>query len=95
MRALLLAGGLGLIVTGGAEVPAWPNTYPVPVVYEGFSRARVDAGESLDRLGSSQLIELQRDLTTQKEIVCLMKRSLSWRMTAPLRRLRSLAPRGS
>jgi hypothetical protein len=86
--------GLGLIVTGGAEVPGWPKAYPVPVVYEGFSRARVDVDERLDRLGSSQLIELQRDLTTQKEIVRLMKRSLSWRVTAPLRRARSLMRRG-
>ncbi len=61
------------------------------MVYEGFSRARVDAGESSDRLGFGQLVELQRDLGTQKELVRVMERSVSWRVTAPLRRLKALA----
>ena len=81
--------GLGLIVTASAALPTWPRAYRTPEVYDAFSRARVAEGASSTPLGHEQRIELEREVARQKALVQLMKRSLSWRVTAPLRRLKS------
>jgi Methyltransferase domain len=85
--------GLGLIVTGDAPLPAWPRAYSNPDVWEAFSRTRVASGASSERLGLGQLLELEDDVRRQKALVQLMENSLSWRITAPLRRLKALGRR--
>lgn len=87
--------GLGIIVTGAElDVPSWPSAYPVSRVYEGFSSSRVDAAESSEALGTRQLVELEEQLATQKDLLRLMEASWSWRLTAPLRSARRLMRRG-
>ena len=85
--------GLGLIVTGDRELPTWPRAYPMPDVFSAFSGGRVASGESSDRLGRVQHMELEEDLKRQKALVQMMESSLSWRITAPLRRLKALTRR--
>ena len=83
--------GLGLVVTG-SEVPNadWPRHYAAPEVYAGFSSSLQRDDEISQPLGEGQLIELQREAADQKALVELMQSSVSWRLTAPLRRLRRL-----
>jgi hypothetical protein len=92
--------GLGLIVTGWDLVGAepWPTAYSASDVYAAFATA-LAAGEPTSRLGHGQLRELEEQLTTQRDLVKLMERSLSWRLTRPVRGvaelLRRLASSGS
>jgi hypothetical protein len=86
--------GLGLIVTGReiGEVSPWPQVYAAPDVYAAF--AGVLAGSNVaHRPGYNQLLELEHDLAVQREVVRLMERSWSWRLTAPLRSLRQVVRR--
>lgn len=86
--------GLGIIVMGvGLDIPLPPSAYPVSEVYEGFSKSLVDSGESSEPLGAGQLVELEQELATQKDLVRLMESSGSWRLTAPLRAAKRVARR--
>jgi hypothetical protein len=79
--------GLGLVLTGDELVgPTWPRAYAAPEVYDTFSDTR--QGHRGQRLGYGQLVELQREVAVHKELVRLMERSWSWRLTAPLRAAR-------
>ncbi len=81
--------GLGVVVTGSELRNAdWPRHYAAPEVYAGFSSSLQRDDEIPQSLGDGQLIELQREAADQKALVDLMQSSLSWRLTAPLRRLR-------
>jgi hypothetical protein len=86
--------GLGLIVTGWelAEEDHWPAVYAVSEVYAAFSDVRAKTDEER-RIGYEQLLKLDRELAEQKKIVSMMKNSLSWRITSPLRTLRQLRRR--
>jgi methyltransferase family protein len=85
--------GLGLVVTGwDAKEDDTPAIYPVPDVYEAFARSRASAGTP-SGLGHGQLLELEAELETQRRLVSLMERSLSWRVTKPLRAVRRLGHR--
>ncbi|MDX6387859.1 MAG: hypothetical protein QOD85_1661 [Gaiellaceae bacterium] len=88
--------GLGLIVTGWklAEEDHWPAVYAVPDVYASFSEARATSDQR-QRIGYEQLLKLDGELAEQKKIVSLMKNSLSWRITSPLRAVRQLSRRGT
>jgi hypothetical protein len=88
--------GLGLIVTGWklAEEDHWPAVYAVPDVYASFSEARATSDQG-QRIGYEQLLKLDGELAEQKKIVSLMKNSLSWRITSPLRAVRQLPRRGT
>ena len=86
--------GLGLIVSGW-ELPEedhWPAVYPVPEVYAAFSDVRAKTAEH-QRIGYEQLLKLDGELAEQKKIVSMMKNSLSWRITSPLRAMRQLRRR--
>lgn len=87
--------GLGLVVTGQplADDEPWPAAYPAPTVYAAFSRALREEGILADALGHRQLLDLEEQLEEQRRLVAVMERSLSWRVTAPLRRVRGLARR--
>jgi Methyltransferase domain len=86
--------GLGVVVTG-AELPsaAWPRAYAVPEVYEAFAQSAGNGAEW--RAGAEQVRELEREVATQREVVRLMQQSWSWRVTKPLRWVRSLRRGGS
>lgn len=86
--------GLGLIVTGWeiGEASPSPQVYAAPDVYAAFASVR-GAGNVAQRPGYNQLLELEHDLAVQREVVKLMERSWSWRLTAPLRNLRKIVRR--
>jgi Methyltransferase domain len=86
--------GLGVVVTAAdGELPAaaWP-TYAVPDVYEAFAQSAATPGRRLD---ADQVRELEREVATQREVVRLMRQSLSWRLTKPLRLVRRRLRGGS
>jgi hypothetical protein len=87
--------GLGLIVTGWqlADEDRWPAVYAVPEVYASFADVRAKTADDR-RIGYEQLLKLDDELAEQKKIVSMMKNSLSWRVTSPLRALRQLPRRG-
>jgi hypothetical protein len=86
--------GLGIVVTGPELLNAdWPKHYVAPEVYAGFSSSLRRDGEIPQPLGDSQLIELQREVADRGALVDLMQSSVSWKLTAPLRRLRSMTRR--
>jgi hypothetical protein len=78
--------GLGLVVTGWdlAGDQPWPPAYSASDVYASFATALAE-GESISRPGYGQLRELEEHLAAQRELVKLMERSWSWRLTAPVR----------
>jgi hypothetical protein len=81
-----LWAGLGVVVTGWEPGPrVGPSVYTAPDVYANF------AGAAHANYG--QLMELECELAAQREVVKLMERSWSWRITSPLRRLRRGASR--
>jgi Methyltransferase domain len=85
--------GLGLVVTGwDVADDDRPGIYPTPDVYEAFARSLAD-GDAPHAIGQGQLLELEAELENQRRLVSLMAQSLSWRVTAPLRALRSLLRR--
>jgi len=89
-----LWSGLGLVVTGADfEGPSRASAYPAPDVYEAFSSSLVAGGHIAQRLGYEQLVQLERHAEDQRRLVKLMERSWSWRVTAPLRRARTLMRR--
>ncbi len=91
-----LWGGLGLVVTGwelerstrgGAS-----RIHDALEVYSTFRRALED-GEAAERPRYGEIRALERKLADAHASMSLMERSLSWRVTAPLRRVRGLARR--
>ena len=86
--------GLGLVVVGWelGEGAAWPRAYAAPNVYDAFSKALVASGAP-EPLGYTKILDLERELAGQRELLRLMERSWSWRLTAPLRAARGLARR--
>ncbi len=81
--------GLGIVVTGVEIAHPWARTYPAPQVYDAFARTIVADGEAV-RLGDRQIMNLERDLERQKNLIALMRGSFSWRSTAPLRAARGM-----
>ena len=81
--------GLGLVLTGHgvANEVRWPRMYSASEVYEAFTSSG-SGGNSTDQRGDVQLIRLEHELAGQRELLKLMERSLSWRVTAPLRAVR-------
>lgn len=86
--------GLGLVVTGWELGPDahWWEAYPTSEVYTAFATTRA-AGDVTQRLGYGQLLELEDQLAEQKNLVQVMERTWSWRLTAPLRSVRRLTRR--
>jgi hypothetical protein len=81
--------GLGVVITGRPVLHPWPEIYPADAVYDAFARARSAMEGTAHRPGDRQIMNLERDLERQKRVNALMQASLSWRLTAPLRILRS------
>jgi len=82
-------GGLGVILTGWSGVAhGITPAYTAPEVYAAFADT-LSAGEPRRRPGYGHLLELEHDLATARGLVDAMQRSLSWRITAPLRSARS------
>lgn len=89
-----LWSGVGLIVTGWdfhAE-PTWPRAYSAADAYSALGDVLAGDDPSL-RPGHVQLLKLQRELNEQMKLVGAMERSLSWRLTRPLRLLRNTVRR--
>jgi len=83
-----LWAGLGIVVAGWDLRPdvAGPPVYSAPEIY-----AQRTGGARWDY---AQLLELERELSVQRDVVRLMERSWSWRFTAPARRLRRSLRKG-
>jgi hypothetical protein len=77
-----LLAGLGLVVTDEARHKewAWPEVYPTPAVFAAFGDALL-TGEVPMQIGSRQIDKLEREVAEQRELVTLMERSWSWRLT--------------
>jgi methyltransferase family protein len=82
--------GLGVVVTGW-ELPEdelWPPTYSAVDAYEAFLGGAVRKGTPAAAATLAQLMEVERELRVEKDVVRLMAGSFSWRVTAPLRSAR-------
>ena len=90
-----LWGGLGLVVTGwelaGDDQAETRPLYDSVDVFETFRHALERRGTVQAPYGEIRVLEHQLSLLRQS--TSLMERSLSWRLTAPLRRARSLTRR--
>lgn len=89
-----LWGGLGLVVIGwdlGREAPETHPLYDSVEVFETFRRALERGGTVQPPYGELRVLEHQLSLLRESKAV--MERSLSWRLTAPLRGARSLTRR--
>jgi len=85
--------GLGIVATGPRFEADWPTPYSAPEVYAGFSSSLRQAGAIHEPLGYGQLVELHDEIATLKSLVRKMESSISWRLTRPLRSVRSRARR--
>jgi hypothetical protein len=88
-------GGLGLVLTGWDVRPAPKNARPLydaADVFATFRRTVADRGE-IERPRYGELAELERQLADARAAMQLMERSLSWRLTAPLRRAKGAVRR--
>lgn len=85
--------GLGMVVTGDRLDAEWPVPYSAREVYAGFSRSQVQAGAIAEPIGYGQLVELHEEIADLKSLVRKMESSASWRLTAPLRRVKAQARR--
>jgi hypothetical protein len=87
-----LWGGLGLVLVG-LDVRDAPREarpiYDAVDVFSTFRRTLADRGE-VNRPRYGELHELERQLADARASMRLMERSVSWRLTEPLRRARSL-----
>jgi hypothetical protein len=78
--------GLGVIVVGNSPTTkTWPATYAAPDVFAAWS--------SRSPVERRQLAELERELMLREGLLRAMECSLSWRLTAPLRKARHLSRR--
>jgi hypothetical protein len=84
-----LWAGLGIVVAGfelGEGAPG-PPVYGAPEVYARLAGSmRPDYGP---------LAQVEQELAAQRQLLAMLERSLSWRVTAPLRALSRLARRSS
>ena len=89
-----LWSGLGMVLAS-RQVVAFnrPRAYPSSAIYAAFSASLTHGQRSQSGLGHGQLVELERELEACKGVVRQMERSLSWRLTAPLRSARGIARR--
>jgi hypothetical protein len=87
-----LWSGLGLLVVGWKLGPEdhWPGVYPMPEVYDTFGEV-LSRGDETQKPGYGQVLELDHELAVQRDIVRVMERSLSWRLTSPLRAANDVA----
>jgi hypothetical protein len=79
--------GLGVILTGWSEVAYGQSlspAYSAAEVYDGFAEA-LSGGDPVRKPGYGHWLELEQELATARGLVDVMERSLSWRLTAPLR----------
>ena len=77
--------GFGIVVVGWLESGAtWPATYSLRDVYHAFGSS-LDSKGAERSLGHRELRKLEREVALERELRLLMERSLSWRLTAPLR----------
>jgi hypothetical protein len=87
-----LWGGLGLMVTGLDFMrPLSEDTrrpYDAVDVYSTFRRAITNDGPERPQYG--ELYRLEREIAQLRDSIRLIERSISWRLTSPLRRTRSL-----
>jgi methyltransferase family protein len=92
-RALRESGelwaGLGIVVAGFelSESAMGSAVYTAPEVYANLSASI--------RPDYDPVVEVEQELAEQREVLAMMGRSLSWRVTAPLRTLSRLLRRGS
>src|SRR3954447_24657937 len=90
-----LWGGLGLVLPGWDVRPAPKEARPLydaADVFATFRRTLADRG-AIERPRYGQLAELERQLGDARAAMRLMERSLSWRLTAPLRRAKGAVRR--
>jgi hypothetical protein len=87
-----LWGGLGLVLTGWEARPAPREARPIYDAVDVFStfRRTVETGGDVEQPRYGELHELERQLADARASMRLMERSVSWRLTEPLRRARSL-----
>jgi Methyltransferase domain len=91
-----LWGGLGLVVTGwelDRDVVA--DTRPLYDAVDVFAtfRRTLEGGGTVEAPPYGEIRVLEHQLSELRGSMALMERSLSWRITAPLRRVRSLVRR--
>lgn len=89
-------GGLGLVATGWRIERGSPRTtQPIYDAVDVFStfRQTLEGGAEVERPRYGEINALERQLADARASMRLMERSLSWRITAPLRRARSVIRR--
>jgi hypothetical protein len=89
-------GGLGIVVTG-FPVVSGVDIRPLYDAVDVFStfRSRLNGGDAVVQAPYGELRVLEEQLRLSRESNALMEQSLSWRITAPLRRAKSLVRRSS
>ena len=82
-----LWAGLGIVVAGFelASDAGGPAVYGAPEVYACLAASA--------RPDYDPLAEVEQELATQRAVLATMERSLSWRLTAPVRAVSRLARR--
>ena len=80
-----LLWGLGMVVTGDRLDTEWPTSYSARELYADLSRSLLESGAIAEPFGHSQLVELDQEVARLKSVVQTMERSASWRVTRPLR----------
>jgi hypothetical protein len=78
-----------MVVTGDRLDAEWPTHYSARELYADFSRSLVGSGAIDEPFGHSQLVELHEEVARLKSAVQRMERSASWRVTRPLRNIKS------
>jgi hypothetical protein len=82
--------GLGVVVVGHeVDIGPWPSAYDASTAYRALSRALEQEGQLDEPIGYGQYVELQGDVAELSRVIDGMQRSLSWKVTAPLRTLRA------
>lgn len=82
--------GLGVVVVGhDLDIGPWPSSYDASTAYRALSRALEQDGRLEEPIGYGQYVELQSDVAELRRVIDGMQRSLSWKVTAPLRALRA------
>jgi Methyltransferase domain len=84
-----LLWGLGMVVTGDRLDAEWPTHYSARELYADFSRSLLGSGAIDEPFGHSQLVELHEEVARLKSAVQRMERSASWRVTRPLRDIKT------
>ena len=88
-----LWGGFGVVLTGWdppAVTLTKPSQYSTAEVFDGFLRTRAVGGPD-SRPRYEEIVALEREVALQQGYAAEMRNSLSWKVTAPLRRTKGLA----